>query len=411
MLTKYIPRGIIYHDLNFDFLNLFKVLFSRLDNENEVEKFEKIFANNNESDFCVAFPFARMGIFHSLKALDIPKGSEIIMPPISIKAILDVVLEYGLKPKFVDLDLKTYCYNLNDLQSKINENTKAILITYLYGLVPEVDKIIDISKQNNLKILEDFSQCLNGKYKDIKVGNFGDIGIYSSSTTKTLDTYGGGLCVTSSKNIYNKLKQEQKLLKKPKRFNLFKKVFLDFVRNLLTNIYVFNFLTIWIIKLLRLFKPDSMTKYVGERSEEKPKNFPKEYYEKFSSFQAQVGIKTLGNVEKFDSMRINNVNKINESIPSLDSFNSNQNNVYWQYLYLLNEDNLKNPLQFFKNHKVDTSQSSLPLLSNLKKYNFQQSTPNAEKILLSGYFLPSYHKLKKKDIERISMIIEGLVNE
>ena len=64
------------------------------------------------------------------------------MPPITIKAILDVVLETGLKPIFVDINDNDFSYNLEDLKSKINKNTKAILISYLYGIVPDVDEII-----------------------------------------------------------------------------------------------------------------------------------------------------------------------------------------------------------------------------------------------------------------------------
>ena len=80
MFNKYIPRGIIYHQLSFDFLNIFKVLFSRLNDEKEVEKFENAFAEYIESQFCVAFPFARMGIYHSLETFEYPKRIEIIMP-------------------------------------------------------------------------------------------------------------------------------------------------------------------------------------------------------------------------------------------------------------------------------------------------------------------------------------------
>ena len=92
-LYKYIPRGIIYHKLSYDFKNIFRVLYSKLNDENIIKKFENKFAEYNNSKFCVAFPFARMGIYYSLKIKDYPKNSEIIMPPITIKAILDVVLE------------------------------------------------------------------------------------------------------------------------------------------------------------------------------------------------------------------------------------------------------------------------------------------------------------------------------
>jgi len=411
MFKKYIPRGIIYHNLSYDFLNIFKVLFSRLNDEKEIEKFENVFARYNGSKFCVAFPFARMGIYHSLETLNIPKGSEIIMPPITIKAILDVVMIYGLKPRFVDLDINTFSYDLADLKNNINKNTKSILISYLYGLVPNIPEIINVAKEKNLHILEDFSQCLNGEYDNVKTGNFSDIGIYSSSTTKTLDTYGGGLVVTNDENYYKKLKEIQMAQKLSKRATLLNKILLDFIRNFLTNMFVFNILTIWIFKILRLFNPDSLTKYVGERSKDRLLKFPDVYFERFSSFQAKVGLKTINNVDEYDSKRIDNVNKISKNLNKKSNSNKNSKNVYWQYLYLLNEKNLTNPLSYFKKYKIDTSQSSLPLLSELEKYDFNQKTPKAKIIRNSGYFLPSYHRLKEKDIKRISDLIIGLSNE
>jgi len=409
MFNKYIPRGIIYHQLSFDFLNIFKVLFSRLNDEKEVEKFENAFAEYNGSQFCVAFPFARMGIYHSLETLNIPKGSEIIMPPITIKAILDVIMMYGLKPRFVDLDMDTFSYDLEELKNNINKDTKSILISYLYGLVPNIPEIVNVAKEKNLYILEDFSQCLNGEYENVKTGNFSDIGIYSSSTTKTFDTYGGGLVVTNDENNYKKLKEIQMTQEPSKRITLFKKILLDFIRNFLTNMFVFNIFTIWIFKILRLFNPDSLTKYVGEKSKDRLLKFPSEYFEKFTSFQAKVGMQTMDLVEEYDIARIKNVNEISNNLNYKTS--SKNKNVYWQYLFILKEKKLDNPLRFFKKYKVDTSQSSLPLLPELEKYNFQQETPKAEIIRNSGYFLPSYHRLNKKDIERITKLAEGLSSE
>ena len=194
-----------------------------------------------------------------------------------------------------------------------------------------------------------------------------------------------------------------------KRITLFKKILLDFIRNFLTNMFVFNIFTIWIFKILRLFNPDSLTKYVGEKSKDRLLKFPSEYFEKFSSFQAKVGMQTIDLVEEYDFVRIKNVNEISKNLNYKSS--SKNKNVYWQYLFILKEKKLDNPLRFFKKYKVDTSQSSLPLLPELEKYNFQQETPKAEIIRNSGYFLPSYHRLNKKDIERITKLAEGLSSE
>ena len=108
-------------------------------------------------------------------------------------------------------------------------------------MVPNIYDLIAFSKKNNLFVIEDFSQCLNGKYKNKKVGGFGDVGVYSSSSLKTLDTYGGGLLVYDGKNLNKKMEEFKMSLKKTSRFNLFKKILINFTRNTpFSNIFYYS---------------------------------------------------------------------------------------------------------------------------------------------------------------------------
>ena len=145
-LFKIIPRGRVYHSLSKDILDMFRALFSKRDLQ-KVSHFEKTIAEYMKSNHCIAFSFARTAFYFSLKAVNIPENSEIIMPPITIKPFLDVVLCLKLKPVFVDLDPDTLCYDCNQLEKAITKNTKAINITYLYGITPDMDPIINIAKR------------------------------------------------------------------------------------------------------------------------------------------------------------------------------------------------------------------------------------------------------------------------
>ena len=87
-----IPRGVIYHHLCDDFKRLFSCWTAQLDDIKAVKEFEGEFARLLGRKHCVAFPFARTAIYFILKAKNLPSGAEVIMPPITIKAILDVVL-------------------------------------------------------------------------------------------------------------------------------------------------------------------------------------------------------------------------------------------------------------------------------------------------------------------------------
>ena len=78
-------------------------------------------------------------------------------------------------------------------------------------------------------MLEDFSQCLDGMYNGLKVGRFGDIGIYSASSIKTLDTFGGGLLVCDKEQTHQNMRLEQGKLGKSKRLLLIKKIVIHFL--------------------------------------------------------------------------------------------------------------------------------------------------------------------------------------
>ena len=100
-----VPRGSINHSLLDSIVFFLRSMVANLSDSQKITEFEDLFAANNDRRFCVSFPFARTAIYFALKAKNLPKGSEVIMPPISIKGILDVVVSLGLVPKYVDLDL------------------------------------------------------------------------------------------------------------------------------------------------------------------------------------------------------------------------------------------------------------------------------------------------------------------
>ncbi len=402
-----ISRGIIYHKLSFDILSLIKAFTFNLQDEKITKEFEDSFASYMGSRHCVSFPFARTAIFYALKSQNFPPGTEIIMPPITIKAILDVVLELRLKPVFVDIELDSLCFDFFELKRAIGKNTKAILITYLFGMVPNIEQMVSYCKKKGLFVIEDFSQCLNGKFKDKKMGTFGDVGVYSASSIKTLDTYGGGLLVCQSDNLYSIFHKNQNELSTPSRKNLIKKIVTNLVRNLATTRIVFHFFTFPFIKIISFLKPGIAIKHTGDRNKEMLSHLPKRWFESYSCLQAKVGLKLLPTVETFDWQRVSNVEKIKSRSPKI-KFPlgvSDAKNVYWQLVAYF--DNAEKIQHYFHSKKLDTSTTSLAKISNLPNYPYQGKTPNADMLYSKGCFIPSYPYLSEEDINYII----GVLNE
>lgn len=398
-----IPRGIIYHRVIDDLKWLVKSLFCRLDRIEHVGEFETAFAELIGRQHCVAFPFARTAIFYALKAQHIPVGSDVIMPPITIKGILDVVLALGLKPVFVDLNPETLCFDANELTRSITKNTKIILITYLFGIVPDVEELLAISRQHGLFVVEDFSQCLDGQYNGKKVGSFGDVGIYSASSMKTLDTYGGGLLVCDNHDLHKDMREDQRTLKPPERSILIKKIITDLVRNLATSRILFSLVVFPLLRLLSYLKPDKYIKQTGDRDKGMIQTLPSEWFSTYTSLQALAGLEFMKKLQSENAARIRNVQRLKSAISReaviFPSGVSGARNVYWQLIgYISKAASVQRSMHRFG---VDTARSSLLQISDLKAYPNQRITPNATRLYNTGFFVPSYPGLSEQDIGRV----------
>ena len=400
-----ICRGIIYHKVFDDFLNIFRSIYINLKDEKKITKFENDFKKFNKSKFCIAYPFARTALMSILStSINIKPGDEVILPAIQIKGMVDVIKNLNLKPVIVDIDSKNLNFDLIDLKKKINKKTKVILHTYLYGIVPDIQKFYQVIKKKEILIVEDFSQCLGGKYNNINVGNFGDYGIYSLSATKTLDTYGGGLLVTNKKtNFLKNLKFKKRLNANPRIF-LLKKILLSFTRNFLSK-KPFFYLVILTFRILSLLGFEGFSKFVGARNTIVLKKIPNIWLSFFTSLQAYYGSNLIKKVAIENHKRVKNV-KIIKDIINKNVFTEDlkkTSNVYWQFPFI-NKNSKKIQKEALKNN-IDIASPSIQILSKvIKKSKLKKATKIYNNLIL----IPSYHTLKKEEIFKIGLTLKKI---
>ena len=398
-----ICRGIIYHKISDDLLNLCKSLYCKLDDKKKIKNFEIRFKRFNHSKYCLTYPFARSAFLSILKTdKNIKPGDEIILSSIQIKGMLDVIVSLKLKPVIVDIEPNTLNFDLKDLKKKITKKTKVVLLTYLYGVVPNLDKILNIIKKKKIILVEDFSQCLGGMYKNKIVGNFGDFGIYSLSATKTLDTYGGGILVTNKKQFFKKNLIFHKNLKSKSRLFLIFKIFQSLYRNIFSKKILFYFI-IKIFKFLNFFGYKNYSRFLGKRSKKIMKFIPSLWFTSFTSLQAEFGSKLLNTVKFYDRKRISNVMKIKEGVGKqfFPTIEKRSFNVFWQ-LAFINKKSEKIRL-FALSKNIDIARPSIQLLSNiLKTARLKRSRNIYDNLIL----IPSYHSLNAIEVSKINSVIK-----
>lgn len=165
-----------------------------------VDLFEKNFAKYVNTKYACAVNSGTAALHTALKCLNLKKNDQVIVPSISFMSTATAVLQNGNIPVFCDVNIDDYCLDPQDLERKINKKTKAIIVVHFAGNVCEMNPILKIAKKNKIKIIEDCAQSHGSKYKNKKVGNFGDISCFSFYATKHMTTGEGGiLCFQNKK--------------------------------------------------------------------------------------------------------------------------------------------------------------------------------------------------------------------
>jgi dTDP-4-amino-4,6-dideoxygalactose transaminase len=134
----------------------------------------------------------------TLRAYGVGPGDEVIVPAYTFFATAEVVSQVGATPVFVDIDPRTYCLDVKQLEAKISARTKAIIPVHLYGHPADMAPILELAKKHGLKVIEDNAQALGAEYRGRRTGSLGDAGCLSFFPSKTLGGYGdGGMVVTN----------------------------------------------------------------------------------------------------------------------------------------------------------------------------------------------------------------------
>ena len=186
----------------------------------EVKKFEQKFSNFVGRKYSVAVSSGTAALEIAIKALNIKKNDEVLIPNFTIISNALAVIKQGAKPILIDCNLTNWNIKIEDIEKKISKKTKAIIITHIYSFPNDMDKILKICKKYNLFVIEDAAEVLGIKYKNKMCGSFGDISTFSFYANKQVTTGEGGMLSVNSFKIYEKCKSLRNLcFGKINRFN------------------------------------------------------------------------------------------------------------------------------------------------------------------------------------------------
>jgi perosamine synthetase len=167
----------------------------------KVARFEQLFSELMAAKACLATSSGTTALLVSLKALGIGPGDEVIVPPYTFVATINVVLMCHALPVFVDTHPDTFQIDASKIEAAITERTKAIIPVHLGGSTFDVDAVQAVARKHNLPIVEDSCQSHLAEWRGKRTGSFGMLGCFSFQASKNLNSGEGGAILSSPELI------------------------------------------------------------------------------------------------------------------------------------------------------------------------------------------------------------------
>ena len=325
-----------------------------------IGKFEDDFAKFIGVDYATSVCNGTVAVHLALVALGIGAGDEVIVPTFTYIASANPVLVVNAKPVFVDSLPDTWQMDPKDIEAKITDKTKAIVVVHLYGHPCDMDAIMSIAKKHNLYVIEDCAEAIGSKYKGQTVGSFGDIGCFSFFGNKTMTCGEGGMVVTSDAMLADRL---------------------------------------------RRYKNQGNAKYREYWNDILGFNY------RMTNIQAAIGLAQLEQVGGFIEKKRQIANWYMEELKDYPLvFNKETKDVfhtYWMVSCLVEKADMRDSLrEFLKLNGVETRPTFYPI-HTMPVYVHEFSKHKvAEDIALRGMNLPSYPALTQEDVKNICNVIK-----
>jgi perosamine synthetase len=257
----------------------------------QIAQFEQTFAARLGGGHAVTASYGRMAFYHVLKALELPPGSEIVLPALTFWVVPELARVAGLKVVFADVDPTTFTMDPQSFERAITPATRAVVPTHLYGLSCDMDAIMAIASRHGLKVIEDCAHALGATFDGRPVGLFGDAGFFSFQTLKPLNCYGGGLALMKDVLLAGRVRELAEREPWPDEKRIDHRLLVGRLQRIFIKPWVFSisaFPILWVSSLIGA-NPDV---YLWEEIRSLDP-LPDAYTERFPNVQAAIGLAAL----------------------------------------------------------------------------------------------------------------------
>jgi len=339
-----------------------------------VREFEEKFSKYIGKKYGIAVSSGTAALEIVMVALNLPSGSEVIMPAFTIISCAQAIVKACLKPVLIDCDYRTFNMKPEEIEKKITKNTKAIMAVHTYGLPVDMDPIINIAKKHNLILIEDAAEAIGQCYQGKLCGSFGDISIFSFYPNKHITTGEGGMILTDDEELSERCKSYRNLC----------------------------------------FSPNPDKRFIHE---ELGWNY------RMTNLQAALGLGQLEKIDKHLNKKKWIGQKYNELLGDLEDScylpiprTEYAENLYWVYTIVLKDKYPKNAQEVMKElHKKDVGTRPFfypmhlqPVFRKMGMFK-NEKYPNSEKLYERGFYIPSGLGITEEQIREVAKLLKEVL--
>lgn len=379
-------------------------LWRRTDIVDEVENQLSDHLNNQP---VVMTSSGRSAIYHLLRTLDIGQGDEVIIQAFTCVAVPAAIQWTGAKVVYADI---TTTYNIDpaEVRSKITSRTKAIIVQHTFGIPGPLVEIKELTRQNNIKLIEDCAHAIGATYQGQPVGTLGDAAIFSFGRDKALSCVYGGAISSRDQMLMEKVQQQISQLKNASFIWIKQQLLHPILFNLILPLY--NQAGLGKILLVALQKSGFLSKAIEPTEKHGAK--PRHIDYRFPGALAYLLKLQLSKLNRYTTRRRAIANTYRAALNSEHSGNSS---LYIDSSWLRWPLLVDNPTQLHFEAKQQNillgdwyNSPIVPSDSNAETFGYQSgSCPHAENIAKQVINLPTYPRLTEQQVKQvIGLVLE-----
>ena len=374
-----------------------------------IAEFEQAFAARMGASHAVATSYGRMAFLYLLEALQLPRGSEIVMPALTFWVIPELARVAGFKPVFADVDPRLFTLDPCAFERAITPRTSAVVPTHLYGLPCDMGRIVAVARRHGLKVIEDCAHALGATWRGQPVGTLGDAGFFSFQLLKPLNTYGGGMAVTNDAAVAARVAAAVAAERLPREADVLRRLQLGRVQRIAIRPRVFSaslFPVMWAASWINA-TPDV---YLWEKIRSLDP-LPDSYRERYANVQAAIGLQGLAHLDAWTDATIEHAKLLGDALAGTGietpAVPPNARHVFYQYaIYAKGRDAV---VRGCLRRGIDVESLHVDVCTRLPLFgNGHAPAPGAERSA-EAIQLPVYASLKPDHVDRIASVLREAV--